>query len=461
MRKTGILVGGAALIAALAYFGWSYRGGEPTISLPDADTPDQANTEASIPAGLGDAENEASETTTSSQAPRDDATGDTASTPPTFDVVRIDPKGQAVVAGQADPGAVVEILLDGEVISTETADETGSFVSLFSVPSNGDARQLVLRIPGAVDAETVLPKIAAAPNAVAERGTQTEAIAGDVASFQPSAPRGEAEAGGAQPNVQATMPDLSLTTPGDQSPAAPADGAASTADLRRAAQQPDTMPDGSADPDALPVPDGVATRRQDLPNLPAGATTSDPVIILPAGTSDAPIVVTSQEDELALLQPASGAEATALQLDRISYLAEGAVDLLGHARPGNLVRVYVNAALATEATVVPAGQWRAEIPVAAAKTALLLRFDEIDAAGAVVARVETPFTYRVDAGPQTLTERQVEITRGDHLWRIAERYYGDGIRFSLIFSANSELIRDPDLIYPGQVFSVPELVPSE
>ena len=44
------------------------------------------------------------------------------------------------------------------------------------------------------------------------------------------------------------------------------------------------------------------------------------------------------------------------------------------------------------------------------------------------------------------------------LLRIAEQFYGEGIRYSLIYGANTELIRDPDLIYPGQEFSIPELV---
>ena len=47
------------------------------------------------------------------------------------------------------------------------------------------------------------------------------------------------------------------------------------------------------------------------------------------------------------------------------------------------------------------------------------------------------------------------------LWRIAEQYYGAGIRYSVIYGANSKLIRDPDLIYPGQVFVVPELIDAD
>ncbi|MEM9277712.1 MAG: LysM peptidoglycan-binding domain-containing protein [Pseudomonadota bacterium] len=54
------------------------------------------------------------------------------------------------------------------------------------------------------------------------------------------------------------------------------------------------------------------------------------------------------------------------------------------------------------------------------------------------------------------TGTAVIIRRGDNLWRIARRNYGDGIRYTTIFEANRDQIRNPDLIYPGQVFKVPE-----
>jgi nucleoid-associated protein YgaU len=49
----------------------------------------------------------------------------------------------------------------------------------------------------------------------------------------------------------------------------------------------------------------------------------------------------------------------------------------------------------------------------------------------------------------------VIIRRGDNLWHISRRVYGHGIRFSTIYLANQDQIRNPDLIWPGQVFNVP------
>lgn len=47
------------------------------------------------------------------------------------------------------------------------------------------------------------------------------------------------------------------------------------------------------------------------------------------------------------------------------------------------------------------------------------------------------------------------IRRGDNLWTIARRVYGEGLKYTTIYQANTGQIRDPDLIYPGQVFDLP------
>ena len=51
--------------------------------------------------------------------------------------------------------------------------------------------------------------------------------------------------------------------------------------------------------------------------------------------------------------------------------------------------------------------------------------------------------------------RSTLVTRGDSLWRISKRVYGKGLRFTVIYEANQQQIRDPRRIYPGQVFVLP------
>ena len=49
----------------------------------------------------------------------------------------------------------------------------------------------------------------------------------------------------------------------------------------------------------------------------------------------------------------------------------------------------------------------------------------------------------------------VVVQPGNSLWRIARRLSGRGLDYVHIYGANQTQIRDPDLIYPGQVFEIP------
>ncbi len=48
------------------------------------------------------------------------------------------------------------------------------------------------------------------------------------------------------------------------------------------------------------------------------------------------------------------------------------------------------------------------------------------------------------------------IVRGDNLWRISRETYGAGQRYTVIYGANRDQIRNPNLIYPGQIFVLPK-----
>lgn len=68
---------------------------------------------------------------------------------------------------------------------------------------------------------------------------------------------------------------------------------------------------------------------------------------------------------------------------------------------------------------------------------------------------DIPTLVGVQDGDRTVAGRAI-IRRGDNLWTIARRVYGEGMRYTQIYDANLDQIRDPDLIYPGQVFDLPE-----
>lgn len=48
------------------------------------------------------------------------------------------------------------------------------------------------------------------------------------------------------------------------------------------------------------------------------------------------------------------------------------------------------------------------------------------------------------------------IEKGDSLWKIAEKAYGNGAKYTAIFEANREVIKDADLIFPGQKIRIPK-----
>lgn len=47
------------------------------------------------------------------------------------------------------------------------------------------------------------------------------------------------------------------------------------------------------------------------------------------------------------------------------------------------------------------------------------------------------------------------VVKGDTLWAIAKKYYGSGSQYTKIYEANKDKIKNPNLIYPGQVFTIP------
>ena len=83
-----------------------------------------------------------------------------------------------------------------------------------------------------------------------------------------------------------------------------------------------------------------------------------------------------------------------------------------------------------------------------------LRLDEVDSSGVVQSRIETPFKKESQDVLTNMISGSITVQPGNSLWRIARRIFGRGIRYIEIYEKNSNLIKDPDLIYPGQVFSL-------
>ena len=157
-------------------------------------------------------------------------------------------------------------------------------------------------------------------------------------------------------------------------------------------------------------------------------------------------------------EPAAGIAAPkSLSLDTVTYNAAGAIDIAGRALPGSAVTAYIGDQVIGAAWVTSEGGWRIAPEKIIDPGLYTLRVVQLGESGALVSRLETPFTV-ADVSRTAVAEGLVVVQPGNSLWRIARRIYGAGERHTLIFAANRDQIRDPELIYPGQILIVPEAV---
>jgi nucleoid-associated protein YgaU len=196
------------------------------------------------------------------------------------------------------------------------------------------------------------------------------------------------------------------------------------------------------------------------------------VVAVPDPAASAPVATAPesvQAQPVAVLLPREGrgtgrilqapgrlsAEGT-LALMTVSYDQGGQVLLSGEAPPGVPVQIYVDDRPAAIVVGDAKGAWTAGLDEALAPGTYTLRLDQLDADGKPVARLETPFT-RVSEPPVegNLQVDYVVVQPGNSLWRIARRLSGKGLDYVHIYGANDAQIRDPHLIYPGQVFEIP------
>ena len=292
----------------------------------------------------------------------------TAPDKPAFDVVSVEPTGEAVVAGRAMPNAKVELKDGGKTIAEATANAEGQFV-MIPPPLRPGEHSLALSTGVGASAET------------------SNAIAVAVARPEPA------------PKAAAASP-------------------------------------------APPPPPSTA-----------------------------------------LALPAASGPAGRVAVQSIEASSGGRLVAKGVAEPNALVRLYLSGVLVGDAKTSADGRWSLTIEHGMTPGAYQMRADEINPADAkVAARAEAPFDYPATAAhaapsgpagsppspaaeaasPADVVVDFIQIHHvepGHTLWGISQKFYGDGSRYEIIFAANSAQIRNPNLIYPGQVFVVPKPEP--
>jgi len=179
----------------------------------------------------------------------------------------------------------------------------------------------------------------------------------------------------------------------------------------------------------------------------------------PAAKDETLVMITPPAGASTLVQPPSAEgvpKSGDLVIATVDYDDHGQVTISGQAAPGTTVRAYIDDKMVAEGVAGPQGRWQLapHNPIDHGKHKL--RVDRLEKDGKPIARLELPFE-RVPL-PQTAGSdgRRLYVVRGDNLWNIARIHYGAGWRHTTIFKANKDQIRSPDLIYPGQVFSLPK-----
>jgi nucleoid-associated protein YgaU len=302
-RLTGLA--GLALVAVLAIAGLFYLASRPeTNPAPPAPPASAAQAPAAVPPPA-------------------------APPAPQFDVVRVDPSGNAVIAGRAAAGALVTIKNGDAVLGSVTADASGAFAFVPEKPLAPGAQQLTL----------------------------SEAL------------------------------------PGNQ------------------------------------IIAGAAPAAVDVPSKPNTAPLA--VVSGPAGSK----VLSGQG-------PAAGT----LGIGTADYDANGHAIFSGTAAPGDHITLSLGGAKLGDAVAGPDGRWQvtAQVP----KTSGTLSLS--GGTGTTTA----PFA--LETLPAAVAAGHIVIAPGQNLWVIARHVYGHGNMYTLIYDANASQIHDPNLIFPGQAFSLPQ-----
>ena len=261
---------------------------------------------------------------------------------PSFDIVRVDKRGTAVIAGRAEPGAKITLEANGKAIAQTTAGSNGDWTIILNDPLD----------PGAIE--------------------------------------------------------FSLTMEGE---------------------------------------DGRIVR-------------SDQVVVVsvPRGRNKRPLVVLGRPGgpSRVLQSPDDDKETGPLALEAVDYDRAGGVIFSGRALPGSGVRVLANGQLLGQTRANAQGRWVLDGIEPLAPGVYDLQIDQVGPDGHVTAVIALPFER---ASQQAITDAppgSVIVQPGNSLWRIARRLYGSGWQYTIIYRANAGKIRDADLIYPGQVFSIPD-----
>lgn len=431
---------------------------------------------------------------------------------PTFDTVRVEPNGDLVVAGRATPNAIVDLLVAGKPTARVIADANGQFAIVPPALPAGNS-EVGLRVTDGTG--SVRPS----RDSVAVAVSPTRDAKPLVALTSPDKPTRVLSQPGPPPTPSPSVAEAASPrgrVPGRGSPTeagsvavAPSDGASNAVAARgssgtgnggsagaggsddaKPAAGPTTPRFGSTDAPGVPPSRGaVAEAAEPAPTKIVSVDSQDGGRLFVTGQAAAGAVVRLYLNDTLIAPAKVGRDGTVTftigrgvkpgdykvrldQVDAASGKVRSRVEVpFSVPEVARIARTDRSIAAPSETapnadsggTVGSSGsQPMASSPATVpgvGQTAGASERPLGSTAGSPTASSETPRDpSRPGANPAAVFVPEVKtarIERGDSLWAISRRTYGEGDRYTAIYDANQDQIRDPDLIYPGQVFVLP------
>ena len=397
-----------------------------------------------------------------------------------LETARIDSNGLVTIAGRAEKGAIIEVLVGQNLLGTISVGYDGNFASIFELNPSEEIRVLVLRTKKGEEFVYADESLVILPSQITdESGDENLQGSEDVASVDNSdeftsidTPQVE---GSNVSQKQATIKlndDASLETEEGLSTTNEATGKVSNG-------QKEPVKDLTAtNSDQISIEDLKVIEKADLVIDSTEGSDSNSVdkgkdISIENADEDLndntdtnafqPKVVIANSDGVKVIQDEKRSD-DELALDSIAYDPVGNVTVGGRSNPSGLIRFYINNKAVSATKTNEAGYWEADLSDIIPGT-YTLRIDELSLKGDVISRLESPFK-REDReklanliAPSTSPVRIniVTVQPGNTLWAIARKRYGDGLLYVQVFEANRDKIKNPDLIYPGQLFDLPDI----
>jgi nucleoid-associated protein YgaU len=342
---------------------------------------------------------------------------------PSIDEVRREADGLTILAGRGEPNAKVTLFVDQIEDINVTIGNDGAFAIVAFLEPSADAQVLTMK-QQVGDVEIATADIILAPQAVVAKASEAEA---EVAA--------EARAAVAADVVVEAEADLAVEV---------------AVDVR-------------VESEVKIVAEVAEPVTESKPTAEVGEQAVEPAATVVEEPTVEVAILKSDQSGVEVINRSSAPEFMSnVEIDTISYSDEGDVLLSGRAQSkAASVRIYLDNTAITTLSVDTSGRWRGDLPDVDTGV-YTLRVDEVDVQGDVTSRVETPFkreapeVLEAAAGESGTAVTAITVQKGATLWAIARDRYGDGTLFVRVFEANSERIKDPDLIYPGQVFDLPD-----